>query len=201
MSRPPRIPNWLPWEKRTIYFITFCIESRKSVLANAQAWNICRVVFEKLDKWRILSAIAMPDHLHILAAPASRDASISDFAKWFKRWFNEAYRTSNHRPSIPEGVRRIGDGRKVVSIACCDLMNLSRKNGNTSAKILFALVSSSIQRTRHTSSIQRLTNLASDTDALQFRKIWRGQNVFSFGEKFRERLIRKLSFSSSRRLS
>jgi len=60
-------------------------------------------VFEKLDNWRILSAIAMPDHLHILAAPASRDASISDFAKWFKRWFNEAYRTSNHRPSVPEG--------------------------------------------------------------------------------------------------
>ena len=103
MSRPPRIPNCLPWEKRTIYFITFCIESRKSVLANAQAWNICRAAFEKLDKWRILSAIAMPDHLHILAAPASRDASISDFAKWFKRWFNEAYRTSNHRPSVPEG--------------------------------------------------------------------------------------------------
>jgi len=90
MSRPPRIPNWLPWEKRTIYFITFCIESRRSVLANAQAWNICRAVFEKLDKWRILSAIAMPDHLHILAAPASRDASISDFAKWFKRWFQRS---------------------------------------------------------------------------------------------------------------
>src|SRR5437764_1202319 len=95
MSRPPRIPNWLPWEKRTIYFITFCIESRKSVLAKAQARNICRAVFEKLDKWRILSAIAMPNHLHILAAPASRDASISDF--------NEAYRTSNHRPYVPEG--------------------------------------------------------------------------------------------------
>ena len=73
------------------------------MLANAQAWQICRAVFDKLDESRILSAIAMPDHLHILAAPASRDASIGDFAKWFKRWFNEAYRTSNHRPSVPEG--------------------------------------------------------------------------------------------------
>ena len=145
MSRPPRIPNWLPWEKRTIYFITFCIESRKPVLANAQAWQICRAVFDKLDEWRILSAIAMPDHLHILAAPAGRDASISDFSKWFKRWFNEAYRL------CPTAPRRIGDGRKVVSIAYCDLMNRSRKNGNTSAKILCALVSSSIQRTGHTS--------------------------------------------------
>jgi putative transposase len=101
MSRPPRIPNWLPWEKRTIYFITLCIQSRKPVLANTRAWEICRAVFDKLDKWRVLSAIAMPDHLHILAAPASRDASISDFSKWFKRWFNKAYRTSNCRP--PKG--------------------------------------------------------------------------------------------------
>src|SRR5205809_5779998 len=122
MSRPPRIPNWLPWEKRTIYFITFCIESRKPVLANAQAWQICRAVLNKLDEWRILSAIAMPDHLHILAAPASRDASISDFSKWFKRWFNEAYRTSNCHSLCERVSRRIGDGRKVVSIACCDLM-------------------------------------------------------------------------------
>jgi len=103
MSRPPRIPNWLPWEKRTIYFITFCVEARKPVLANVHAWKICGAVFDKLDQWRILSAIAMPDHVYILAAPANRDASISDFAKWFKRWwFNDAYRISNCTPSLPD---------------------------------------------------------------------------------------------------
>jgi REP element-mobilizing transposase RayT len=107
MNRPPRIPNWLPWEKRTIYFITLCIESRKPVLANAQAREICCAVFEKLGKWRILSAIAMPDHQHILAAPASRDASMSDFSKWFKRWFNEAYRTSNCHPPLRESVATV----------------------------------------------------------------------------------------------
>jgi putative transposase len=103
MSRPPRIPNWLPWEKRTIYLITFRTESRKPVLANARVWQLCPAVFDKLDEWRILSAIAMPDHLHILAAPASRDASISDFSKCFKRWFNEAYRTSDCIPPVPDG--------------------------------------------------------------------------------------------------
>jgi hypothetical protein len=65
------------------------------VLANAKTWEICRAVFDKLDEWRILSAIAMPDHLHILVAPVSRSSSITDFSKWFKRWFNEAYRASN----------------------------------------------------------------------------------------------------------
>jgi putative transposase len=97
MSRPPRIPNWLPWETSTIYFITLCVEDRKCVLAKTRAWKICRSVFDRLDQWKILFAIAMPDHLHILAAPLDRDASLSDFAKWFKRWFNEA----NRLPSKP----------------------------------------------------------------------------------------------------
>jgi REP-associated tyrosine transposase len=103
MSRPPRIPNWLPWEKSTVYFITLYIEGRKPALANAETWKICRTVLDKLDQWRILYAIAMPDHVHVLAAPLDRDASISDFVKWFKRWFNEAYRRLNCRPSVSDG--------------------------------------------------------------------------------------------------
>jgi putative transposase len=103
MSRPPRIPNWLSWEARTIYFITLCVRSRKPVLANPQAWKTCRSIFDKLDQWRILFAIAMPDHLHILTAPSDREASITDFAKWFKRWFNAEYRKLNCRPSVSGG--------------------------------------------------------------------------------------------------
>jgi REP element-mobilizing transposase RayT len=92
MSRPPRIPNWLRWEQNTIYFVTFCVEKRKPVLATDQAWKICRLTFEKLNQWTILGAIAMPDHIHLLAAPMDREASVAGFAKWFKRWFNSAYR-------------------------------------------------------------------------------------------------------------
>src|SRR5436190_21745449 len=47
--------------------------------------------------------------------------------------------------------RRIGDGRKVVLIAYCDLMNPSPKNGNTCATIRCGRVWSSIQMTGHTS--------------------------------------------------
>ena len=103
MSRPPRIPNWLPWERRTIYFMTLCVAQRKPVLANIHAWKICREVFNKLDRWTILAAIAMPDHLHLLASPiVDRDASVTAFTKWFKRWFNEAYWIC--RPSVSDGV-------------------------------------------------------------------------------------------------
>ena len=103
MSRPPRLPNWLPWEKSTIYFITFCVQDRKPVLAKPDAWQTCCAVFEKLNQWRILFAIVMPDHLHILAAPSDREASVRDFTKWFKRWFNEEYRISSGRPSASAG--------------------------------------------------------------------------------------------------
>jgi putative transposase len=105
MSRPPRIPNWLAWEQGTIYFVSFCVANRKPVLANGHAWEACRTTFEKLDQWTILSALAMPDHLHVLIAPAfDRDASISAFTKWFKRWFNEAF--WDCRPSGSDGRKR-----------------------------------------------------------------------------------------------
>jgi len=82
--------------------MTFCVAQRKPVLANARAWRICRATFDKLDQWTILAAIAMPDHLHLLASPvADRDAPVTAFAKWFKRWFNEA--CWNCRPSVSDG--------------------------------------------------------------------------------------------------
>jgi len=92
MSRPPRIPNWLPDDQSTIYFITFCVEERKPVLANSRTWSTCCDVFEKLDQWTILSALAMPDHIHMLAAPADRDASVSSFAKSKRRLTQTPYK-------------------------------------------------------------------------------------------------------------
>jgi hypothetical protein len=29
MARPPRIPVWLQWDQRVIYFITLCVAHRK----------------------------------------------------------------------------------------------------------------------------------------------------------------------------
>jgi REP element-mobilizing transposase RayT len=100
MARLPRIPNWLPWEQRSVYFITFCIERRRPVLANPGTWEICLRIFSRLDEWTTLAAIAMPDHLHALVAPLDRDASVAAFSKWFKRWFDEEY----CRASVPDAV-------------------------------------------------------------------------------------------------
>jgi REP-associated tyrosine transposase len=102
MARPPRIPNWLLWEQDTVYFITFCVEKRSHVLDNPQAWKIIVETFERLNQWTTLAAVTMPDHLHVLTAPLDREASVSAYSKWFKRWFNQAY----GRPSGSDGSQR-----------------------------------------------------------------------------------------------
>jgi REP element-mobilizing transposase RayT len=60
-------------------------------------------VLARLDQWTTLAAIAMPDHLHLLMSPLDREASVSAFSKWFKRWFAEEY----CRPSVPDGTPAI----------------------------------------------------------------------------------------------
>ena len=79
--------------------------------------------------------------------------------------------------------RRFGDGRKVVSIGYCDLMNPSRKNGNIFARIPCELAWWNIQRTGRISFNSIPGSLASDppsrcygaagTDALQFPRLIR----------------------------
>jgi putative transposase len=43
----------------------------------------------------------MPDHLHLLATPRDRGASVAAFAKWFKRWFNAT--SSDCGSSVSDG--------------------------------------------------------------------------------------------------
>lgn len=60
------------------------------MLDNPKTWSTYRAVWRRLDRWKVLCAVAMPDHLHLLASPSrSRDESVSKFLKWFQRWFNE----------------------------------------------------------------------------------------------------------------
>ena len=92
MARPPRIANRLPLDRATIYFLTFCVEGRKAVLANDGCWQACLDTLRRLDRWRVLAVLMMPDHVHMLASPVDREQSVSQMSKWFKRWFDEAYR-------------------------------------------------------------------------------------------------------------
>ncbi len=55
---------------------------------NPDTWNeIERQLHERERKgeWKVIAALAMPDHLHILIAPMVRELSVNDFVSWFKR--------------------------------------------------------------------------------------------------------------------
>ena len=94
MARPPRIPNRLPRNHATIYFLTLCVQDRLPVLANDLCWKACLEALERLDKWQIIATLMMPDHIHILASPRDRESSVSNLSKWFKRWFNQGIEPS-----------------------------------------------------------------------------------------------------------
>jgi hypothetical protein len=67
MGTPPRIPVWLPWEQRVIYFVTICVENRQRVLANHPAFAAFKTAIDGLRHWKVLAAILMPDHMHVLS--------------------------------------------------------------------------------------------------------------------------------------
>jgi len=89
MGHPPRIPVRLRWEQSVIYFITICVKDRKPVLANDAAFNALKNAALRLREWRVLAAILMPDHLHVVVAPHERDSRVGNFSGALKRWMRK----------------------------------------------------------------------------------------------------------------
>jgi hypothetical protein len=68
-----------------IYFVTICVANRQRVLANETAFSAFKAAISKLENWRILAAMLMPDHLHVIVAPIeSRNAKLGNFFRRVK---------------------------------------------------------------------------------------------------------------------
>src|SRR5947207_14357728 len=85
MGHPPRIPVWLNYDQPVIYFLTFCVAGRRPVLANNQTFAVFSDAAHKIRNWKIIAAILMPDHVHLLAAPNNRDARVGEVSAGIKR--------------------------------------------------------------------------------------------------------------------
>jgi REP element-mobilizing transposase RayT len=73
-----------------IYFVTICVANRQRVLANETAFNAFEATISKLENWRVLAAMLMPDHLHVIVAPIeSRNAKLGNFSGGLKRWMRQ----------------------------------------------------------------------------------------------------------------
>jgi REP element-mobilizing transposase RayT len=73
-----------------IYFVTICVANREPVLANAAAFNAFKTAMGKFQHWRILAAMLMPDHLHVITRPTrNREEKLGDFSGALKRWMRQ----------------------------------------------------------------------------------------------------------------
>lgn len=170
---PARIPNWLRCEQTTVYFITFCVRPRNSVLANARAWQICQDILKCLDQWHVLAAIAMPDHLHVLAAPGrDRETSVSAFSSGSNVGLTRLIGPLNDvivgRLCQTAARLTYGVGRRDVSTGSCARTNRFRINGNISGRTRYVRALYLLPKTGRTNSpsIQMTRNCrASVSDA------------------------------------
>jgi REP element-mobilizing transposase RayT len=89
MAHPPRIPVWLRWGQEDVYFVTFCVTGRRPVLANEPAWVALSHAIDRLEKWTVIAAVLMPDHLHLLAAPKAREEAVGNLSGALKRWMRQ----------------------------------------------------------------------------------------------------------------
>jgi putative transposase len=89
MAHPPRIPVWLKWDQPVIYFLTFCVAKRQKVLANDEAFTALRTAIGRLTNWKVIAAVLMPDHVHLLIAPVEREAAAGNAAAAIKRFVRQ----------------------------------------------------------------------------------------------------------------
>jgi REP element-mobilizing transposase RayT len=67
-----------------------CVDDRKPVLANQNAFLAFKKAAARLRDWLVLAAVLMPDHLHAIVAPTrDREAKLGNFSGAIKRWMRE----------------------------------------------------------------------------------------------------------------
>ena len=85
MAHPPRIPMLLSEDKVATYFVTFCVADRLRVLANAECFSAFKSAAATVQRWEILAAVIMPDHIHALVCPKEPERSVGEFSRLIKR--------------------------------------------------------------------------------------------------------------------
>ena len=89
IAHPPRIPVWLKWDQPVIYFLTFCVTKRQKVLANDEAFAALKEAIGRLTSWKIIAAVLMPDHVHLLLGPVEREAAVGNASGAIKRFVRQ----------------------------------------------------------------------------------------------------------------
>ena len=79
------------WIEPAVFFVTICVQARRSALANATAHEVLREEMRGAPArygWSFGRYVAMPDHLHFFCRgdTSTREATLSKFVGGFKQW-------------------------------------------------------------------------------------------------------------------
>jgi REP element-mobilizing transposase RayT len=78
------------YARQPVYFVTTCVQNRQHRLANGEAHQICREVWETgetLHNWSVGRYVNLPDHVHFFCQPAiDSDLNLSRFVGSWKEW-------------------------------------------------------------------------------------------------------------------
>ena len=59
---------------------------RQKVLANDEAFAALKEAIGRLTSWKIIAAVLMPDHVHLLLGPVEREAAVGNASGAIKRF-------------------------------------------------------------------------------------------------------------------
>jgi len=87
MARPSRIPAWLQWGQRVIYFVTLCVRRRKHLLAESDIFAAIKRFRCDDSNWNTIAAVIMPDRIHVITSPEiDRNRRVTRFSAGPKRF-------------------------------------------------------------------------------------------------------------------
>ena len=65
-------------------FLTVCVRGRRPLLARPDIHEILIAAWRAADQWIVGRYVLMPDHLHMVCAPA--EATTASLAQWVRFW-------------------------------------------------------------------------------------------------------------------
>ena len=100
MGGPPRIPVWLPWDQRVIYFVTICVQNRTMRFSEPSGFR--RLQNGDRQAQALESACGDPDarpHARFRRANARSRREAGEFSAAVKRWMRQELSASwNFQP-------------------------------------------------------------------------------------------------------
>ena len=97
-SRLAHIPPVEYRDQPIIVFLTVCVRNRRPLLANETAHECLRAAWTQADRWQVGRYMIMPDHAHILCAPADPATGLRTWVECWRWCVTRNWATPSEKP-------------------------------------------------------------------------------------------------------